>query len=359
MGWGLERRYLFSGDLVLQTALHIGGGDALLGATNSPIIRTAEGLPFIPGASLKGAFRSTVEKLAATVGLPNVEQDVIDQSSAWAQDFRQRLDRLMERAGQSTMDGIEQYVDQMIDLVENQVSAMIALTDAPTDETTGITSSNPESRQAHRKAIQHLKDYLIQCLQDYPQQRSTRWTERDTLGLVRQEWPATALLFGTPYTASKIQFADAYLRQPEEAVIQRRDGVAIDRDSERVMEGLLYNYEVVPPTTRFGFEITLENPDDTDLGLTCLGLSELLGGFFGVGGKRSSGLGRCTLENFQAYELDLTNTNPAERLDRLRTYLTGQTQTQRLRSVPNVQAFVDEQIEALVRRYGNAETAGQ
>jgi CRISPR-associated RAMP protein (TIGR02581 family) len=278
---GIQRRYLFLGTLTLETALHIGGGDALLGTTNSPIVRTADGKPFIPGSSLKGAFRSTVEKLAATIGLPHMEHDVIDPE-------------------------------------------------------------NPLAKQLNLKREQ------------------PKWTEADTLQHLEKHWPKTALLFGNPYTASKIFFADAYV--PDDIVdvpVQRRDGVAIDRDSERVKEGLLYNYEVVDSTAQFGFEMTLENPTDTDLGLACLGLSEMLGGFFALGGKRSSGMGRCLLHNFQVYMLDLTTTDTTQRIKRLRRYLRSGERTEKLEQHADPQAFVETCVTQLLKEVGNAETAGE
>jgi len=59
--WELKTKYLFKGRLELKTALHIGGGRLNMMNTDSPIVRTPEGFPFIPGSSFKGAFRSTVE----------------------------------------------------------------------------------------------------------------------------------------------------------------------------------------------------------------------------------------------------------------------------------------------------------
>src|ERR1051325_310264 len=84
----LQSRYVFRGELVLQTALHIGGGDTTLGATDSPVLRRFDGQPFIPGSSLKGAFRSTVDKLAAALDLPNMEHDVL--SRTWIEGFNKR-----------------------------------------------------------------------------------------------------------------------------------------------------------------------------------------------------------------------------------------------------------------------------
>jgi CRISPR-associated RAMP protein (TIGR02581 family) len=59
-----EGRLRIEGVLVTRTALHIGAGgsgDAL--GTDSPVVRTAAGLPYIPGSSLKGVLRSAAEAL--------------------------------------------------------------------------------------------------------------------------------------------------------------------------------------------------------------------------------------------------------------------------------------------------------
>lgn len=78
----LRNRYVFTGELEMLTALHIGGGKATLSHTDSPVVLTHEDLPYIPGSSFKGVFRSTIEKLVAslpddlglhTCGLPTQE----------------------------------------------------------------------------------------------------------------------------------------------------------------------------------------------------------------------------------------------------------------------------------------------
>ena len=49
----LRGRYRITGDIVMDTALHIGGhGTSTI--TDSPIIRNGDNQPFIPGSSLKG-----------------------------------------------------------------------------------------------------------------------------------------------------------------------------------------------------------------------------------------------------------------------------------------------------------------
>jgi len=65
--YGLLNRYLFEGKLEMRTAMHIGGGKATLSHTDSPVVLTPDGLPFIPGSSFKGMLRSTVEKIVASL----------------------------------------------------------------------------------------------------------------------------------------------------------------------------------------------------------------------------------------------------------------------------------------------------
>ena len=59
----LESRLRLTGVLITRTALRIGAGGGDLDGVDLPVIKDACGFPFIPGASLKGALRSTVEAL--------------------------------------------------------------------------------------------------------------------------------------------------------------------------------------------------------------------------------------------------------------------------------------------------------
>src|SRR5579885_3857404 len=67
----LRNRYVFRGKIVMQTALHIGGGKVTLSNSDSPVVLMPDQKPFIPGSSFKGALRSTVEKIAS--GLPGLK----------------------------------------------------------------------------------------------------------------------------------------------------------------------------------------------------------------------------------------------------------------------------------------------
>src|SRR5205085_2441315 len=132
----------------------------------------------------------------------------------------------------------------------------------------------------------------------------------------------------SPFAASHININDLYISDKEwGGVIQIRDGVAIDRDSEKAKDRLKYDYEVVPASASFNLEITLENASERDLQLVCVGLSEFVHGFGTIGGKRSRGLGVCTLEELHVSELKLIGPgiDQQERSRRLRDYLLRRT----------------------------------
>lgn len=62
-----NNKYIFKGILSFNTALHIGGGNINETNTDMPIMKTPDGLPFIPGSSIKGVFRSLIERMAAQI----------------------------------------------------------------------------------------------------------------------------------------------------------------------------------------------------------------------------------------------------------------------------------------------------
>src|ERR1019366_5261843 len=110
-----------------------------------------------------------------------------------------------------------------------------------------------------------------------------------------------------------------------EGGIQVRDGVVIDRDSETAKDGLKYDFEVVPASATFKLRIQLENATDQDLQLICVGLSEFVQGFGMIGGKRSRGLGACTLEELTVSSLELVSKDSdgkdIKHYERLQNYL--------------------------------------
>ena len=171
------------------------------------------------------------------------------------------------------------------------------------------------------------------------------WDEAKLAQVLEEELCYTCKLFGSPFTASKIYFSDLYVEEWAGAT-QIRDGVAIDRDSERAVEGFKYDYEVVSTGSTFKMEIALENPGDVDLSLTCLGLSEFASGMGYIGGMRSRGLGNCRIINLKGYELDLTDENT--KAERLRNYLLGKEIQDKMSEIANIEQFMENKIEALL-----------
>jgi len=55
----LTETKIVTGSITLETGLHIGGSKTTLdiGGLDSPVIKTPEGIPYIPGSSLKGKVR--------------------------------------------------------------------------------------------------------------------------------------------------------------------------------------------------------------------------------------------------------------------------------------------------------------
>jgi len=62
-----DNKYLFKGKLIFDTALHVGGGAINEMNTDLPIVKTPDGSPYIPGSSVKGTFRSLVERIAVQI----------------------------------------------------------------------------------------------------------------------------------------------------------------------------------------------------------------------------------------------------------------------------------------------------
>jgi CRISPR/Cas system CSM-associated protein Csm3 (group 7 of RAMP superfamily) len=89
-------------------------------------------------------------------------------------------------------------------------------------------------------------------------------------------------------------------------VIQVRDGVVLDRDSHTAVDGLKYDYEVVPAGACFAVQFDVDNPTDPDLALLGAALFEWNDGA-SLGGFTSRGLGRFRLDNLELWGVDFTN----------------------------------------------------
>jgi CRISPR-associated protein Csm3 len=289
----LRNRYVFRGLIVMQTALHIGGGRVTLSNSNSPIVLTPDQKPFIPGSSFKGALRSTVEKIVPS---------------------------LPARANFSTC----ALLDRSDDLLPLSSSDKLQ------------PPSWPEAAcpTVWQKA-------LITRRREYP-----RWEQR-IITDATAHLCSTCQLFGSPFAAARLNVGDLYMPPGEWlGAIQTRDGVAIDRDSKKARTHLKYDFEVVPASAVFQLEVTLENATRQDVQLFCVGLSEFVHGFGAIGGKRSRGLGVARLEDLLVWELNLEGIDVAERDRRLADFLIFKRFSRE--KLPG-EAFLQEQIESIFR----------
>jgi CRISPR-associated RAMP protein (TIGR02581 family) len=259
----LRNRHMFKGKLVMQTALHIGGGRVTLSSSDSPVVLTPDQKPYIPGSSFKGALRSTVEKIAP--GLPGFSSCALIELS-----------------------------DEELEALKDERRR--GMTICPTVRQREIAQQRRREPERAAEIIQKAVDDLCD----------------------------TCLLFGSPFAAARLNVNDLYMPKEEwSGILQTRDGVAIDRDSETAKDRLKYDFEVVPASATFDLEIVLENATPKDVQLICVGLSEFVHGFGVIGGKRSRGLGVSRLEDLQVSALELTgdDVDMAEGKRRLRNYL--------------------------------------
>jgi len=258
----LRKRYVFRGKLVMDTALHIGGGREQITASDSPIIRDPWGRPYIPGSSIKGAFRAAVERLTPNLAHLGLHSCALQPGYPACMSTQKSLD--------------EAY-----------------------GTISGLMGRELRSNDAVTSALQTLN-----C-----QQRAGETVNDELLLSLLDQWLCdTCKVFGSSRLAAIAQFADLPASDTWFDVIQVRDGVGIDRDSERARERVKYDYEVVPPGSSFGFFLVMENPDRRGLGLIAVGLQEFMNGMVPLGGIRSRGLGRCHLENVEVQTVDFENT---------------------------------------------------
>jgi CRISPR/Cas system CSM-associated protein Csm3 (group 7 of RAMP superfamily) len=267
----LRARYHITGRLVLDTALHIGGGRQTSTITDSPVVRTPAGEPFIPGSSLKGAFRAAVERLAPALEL---------RTCLLAEGYADCL-------------STNQELSQQYRVLSGQQGGSLA--------------DDRETRQAIQ-ALQAAVDRLAPGsglkLSDWVGQELT---EDHLTDLLEALLCHTCQTFGSVHLVSAAFFHDLPVAGEWYDQFQIRDGVGIDRDSERARDGIKYDFEVVPPETVFSFGLTLENPRQGDLALVAVGLHEFAQGMVPLGGIRSRGLGRCRLEGLKVAGVDFEN----------------------------------------------------
>ena len=159
------------------------------------------------------------------------------------------------------------------------------------------------NRDASRVKCTSDVNYYRRVREDY--QKALQKGLQDRLQWIDANTCDVCKLFGSPVQAGRLWVSDGMLKEWA-SVVQVRDGVVIDRDSQTAVNGLKYDYEVVPPGSRFELCIDLENPTDQDMALLGVALFEWHAGS-SIGGFTSRGLGRFHLENIKLAGVDLTD----------------------------------------------------
>ncbi|MCK6622770.1 MAG: hypothetical protein HUU32_16930 [Calditrichaceae bacterium] len=296
----LQTRHHVQGALVFDTALHLGGGRIPAKGTDSPIVRDGFGRPYIPGSSIKGAVRAAVERIVPNL---NISACGLYDQEANCLSALPETDPLRK-----SYRDIQEAIGRKIKESEELAKAFSTLL------------------KARGKTLSDLPD-------------TDEVSEENLLFLLEFHLCDVCKAFGSPFISSAIFFHDAAV-DPQQwvGITQVRDGVGIDRDSGRAVDGLKYDYEVVPAETAFRFSLTIETGDPVALGLAALALHELRGGNVPLGGIRSRGLGRCHLdhEKTEVESLDFSD------LEVLKAYL-SENKTSRL----SLDEFINKHISNL------------
>lgn len=148
-------------------------------------------------------------------------------------------------------------------------------------------------------------------------------------------------LFGSPVMAGHLRVSDGALKDWAN-MVQVRDSVVIDRDSQTAVDGLKFDYDTVPADSRFELCIDLDNPSDQDLTLVGAALFEWHAGS-SLGGFTSRGLGRFHLQDIRIHGVDLED--PVQRI----RYLTHAAARDRLGDWGDWEAFFAGYIQGMVQ----------
>ncbi len=230
-------RHRLRAELVTVTGLRIGAGknhDAA--ATDQPILRDAFGRPYLPGSSLKGCLRSTLEAILRSL-------DRRANRNLWACEIFER--------GQTGPDGFRHGGGRCVgDSLDDQKLA---------------------SKGKEIPLQQILERTCTACS-----------------------------LFGSSHLAGRVFIHDLPWLG-DDPRIDLRDGVGIDRDLGTAAPKVKYDFEAVPPGSRFQLEIICENLDpeggNVRLALLLATLDLLHRGEILLGGLSRRGLGRVQLAN--------------------------------------------------------------
>lgn len=273
----------------MLSALHVGGGVGSTSITDAGVVRHADGRPYVPGSSMKGALRSHLERLCQTP--------------------------ILEEAG---------------------IGSCLLYPPEEDEESSWTPTAEECPTLDHVRANLHGKDVEAPDPTDL-----SEWSEPRTDSFL-DGLCCTCTLFGSPYLAGKIRVPDLEVdERTYSGEVEIRDGVGIDRDRGRAVNEVKFDYEVVPSDTVFDVTLAADSPTPMELGLLAIGVREMQREQVAIGAKTSRGLGRCRLEDLSVRDARFDSMDNASAYFKSRTGAAGQ-------STVDPDDFLDECIEELL-----------
>lgn len=254
-----KNKYIISGKLNVETALHISSGIEE-GEKDAPFI-TADNKSeskkfYIPGSSFRGYLRS-------------------------------QLERLLSKENKFIF-----FIDKNEDktLNEGEVKLIFGYTNLLKTEKKDGKDKYVEDEDVIRRV---LEEFLENNVIDRILKDKAKKDEE-----VQKE--------GKKYSsmAGKIHISDMEIIDNVDSV--QRDGIEIDRETGATKRGGKFNYDIIPAKTKFKFEMELDNIEKHQLDLIKLALINIREGDL-FGGKLARGIGKCKLEIDKIEYADITN----------------------------------------------------
>jgi CRISPR-associated RAMP protein (TIGR02581 family) len=222
-------RITTTGPLLIKSGL-----DTISGPNMTPVLTFRNGRQeiFLPGSSLKGVFRSHVEKIVCSLK-PKVVCYPFAGHEDREVDYTQRK---------------KDYLDSCGDRFSKQAKR--------SDE--------------ERRKLEEQTDYVY------------------------KESCPTCRLFGSTGFIGRIAISDAYLAEDSKGITELRDGVGIDRLTGGASHSAKFELEVVSSGVTFETDIHLRNFEIWQLGMLFVVLQDMKDELIHFGSGRSRGLGQVT-----------------------------------------------------------------
>lgn len=254
-----KNKYIISGKLNVETALHISSGIEE-GEKDAPFITVdnkSENKKFyIPGSSFRGYLRS-------------------------------QLERLLSKENKFIF-----FIDKNEDKTLNEGEVKLIF---------GYTNLLKTEKKDGKDKYVEDEDVIRRVLEEFLENNMIDRILKD-----KAKKDEEAQKEGKKYSsmAGKIHISDMEVIDDIDSV--QRDGIEIDRETGATKRGGKFNYDIIPAKTKFKFEMELDNIEEHQLDLIKLALINIREGDL-FGGKLARGIGKCKLEIDKIEYVDITN----------------------------------------------------